>query len=265
MTNRKALSLAFVTLILAAVCLLGPARPFAQEDQFRRAAVVPENYQMITDTDLYCSFYMLEEGKKLPEMRIIGAERMNEKILLNDADLVYLDRGEADGVEIGQLFEVVGMEQKVPPYGYVIQRRGRARVVRLEGNISVASLEKTCSPARVGDYLLPYEEKEGEIGRDKGFDWMDPNISKHGQVIFVDQDFRIAGTNQWALINMGRQQCLQIGDQLTVFHRAKPTLPREAVASLIVIDVRGATSTVKVLSCRDTVEVGNEVQVSTIR
>jgi hypothetical protein len=67
------------------------------------------------------------------------------------------------------------------------------------------------------------------------------------------------------LINMGRQQCVQIGDQLTVFHRAQPNLPREAVGSMIIIDVRGATSTVKVLSCRDVVEAGDEVQLNTTR
>ena len=64
---------------------------------------------------------------------------------------------------------------------------------------------------------------------------------------------------------MGRQQCVQIGDELTVFHRAKPNLPREAIGSMIIIDVRGATSTVKVLSCKEAVEPGDEVQMNTSR
>jgi len=265
MKMRKGYSISLVILVLASFCLLVPGRPFAQ-DQIRKPPTFSgENYELINDSDLYCSFYMLEPEKPLPDIQIIGAERMNEKILLNDADIVYLNKGPADGIEIGQLFEVVGLEQKVPPYGYVVQRRCRARVVRLEDTVSVARLERTCSPARVGDYLIPYEEKEGEIGQDLGYGVMDPNASKHGQVIYVDQDFKMAGTNQWALINMGRQQCVQIGDQLTVFHRAKPDLPREAVASMIIIDVRGATSTVKVLTCRDAVSVGNEVQLLTTR
>jgi cytochrome c oxidase assembly protein Cox11 len=94
---------------------------------------------------------------------------------------------------------------------------------------------------------------------------MDPNASKHGKVIFIENDFRIAATGQWALIDMGRQHCVQIGDQINVFRRARPDLPREAIASAIIIDVRGATSTIKILGVRDTVDIGSEVQLNTTR
>ncbi len=265
MKNHRGLFLSLLTVFAFALCLLMPGRPLAQEVQTQSLKPGTSNYELITDSDLYCSFYMLEQGKPMPDIQIIGAERMNEKVLLEDSDLIYINRGKGSGVEIGQLFEVVGLESKVPPYGSVVQRRCRARVVRMEDTTAVARLERTCSAARVGDYLLPYEEREGEINKDKGFDVMDPNASKHGLVIYVEQDSVMVGAGNWALINMGRQHCVQIGDQLTVFHRAKPNLPREAVASLIIIDVRGATSTVKVLSGRDTVEVGDEVQLNISR
>jgi hypothetical protein len=64
---------------------------------------------------------------------------------------------------------------------------------------------------------------------------------------------------------MGRQHCVQIGDQLNVFYRARPDLPREAIASAIVIDVRGATSTIKILGVRDIVDIGSEVQLNVAR
>jgi hypothetical protein len=264
MKNHKGFSLGLFVLVLLSFGLLASGGPFAQ-DQIQRAKIFEETYQMITDTDLYCSFYMHEEGKPLPDLRIIGADRMNEKEGFIDQDVIYLSKGQADGIEIGQLFQIIGLEEKVPPYGTVTQRRGRARVIRLEEKVAVAKVERSCWPAHVGDYLLPFEEGEGEIGKDKGYDVMDPNASKKGQVVYVDMDFRTAGSGQWALINMGRQQCVQIGDQLTVFHRAQPNLPREAVGSMIIIDVRGATSTVKVLSCRDAIEAGDEVQLNTTR
>ncbi len=61
---------------------------------------------------------------------------------------------------------------------------------------------------------------------------------------------------------MGRQHCVQIGDQLNIFHQARPDLPREAIASAIIIDVRGATSTIKILGARDAVDIGSEVQIN---
>lgn len=265
MKNTKVLFCSgFLTLALLGLCLFAPARSFAQ-DQIRRAKIFEDTYQMINDTDLYGSFYMQEEGKPLPDLRIIGAELMNEKDHFSDNDLIYLSKGQADGLEIGQLFQIIGPEEKVAPYGTVVWRRARARVIRLSDKIATARIERTFWPARVGDYLLPFEEAEGEVGKDKGYDQMDPNATKRGQVIFVDYARQMSGPGQWALIDLGRQQCVQIGDQLTIFHRAKPNLPREAVGSLIIIDVRGATSTVKILSARDAVMLGDEVQLKEAR
>jgi hypothetical protein len=146
-----------------------------------------------------------------------------------------------------------------------MERHGRARIVRLEDKMASAKVEKGCGTILVGDYLLPFEEEAGEIGKDMGYAAMDPNASKRGHIIYIENDFHISGTGQWALIDLGRQHCVQIGDQLNVFHQAKPNLPREAFASAIIIDVRGATSTVKILGARDAVDIGAEVQISTTR
>jgi hypothetical protein len=208
---------------------------------------------------------MHEEGKALPDIQIIGAERMNEKSVFENADIIYLNKGSADGLEMGQLFLTVGLRAKVEKLGTVMERHGRARVVRLEDRMATAKVEKGCGTIRVGDFLLPFEEEAGEIGKDLGYGDMDPNASKHGKVIFIENDFRIAATGQWALIDMGRQHCVQIGDQLNVYHRARPDLPREAIASAIIIDVRGATSTIKILGAKDAVDIGSEIQINVAR
>ena len=264
MKNQKGCFPGFLSLVLIFSCLILPGRSFAQ-DQIQRAKIFEDTFQMISDTDLYGSFFMLEIGKPLPSLRIIGAEMMNEKEQFSDSDLIYLGKGQADGIEIGQLFQIIGLENKVPPYGTVTRRLARARIVRLEEKTAVAKIERSFWPVKVGDYLLPFEEGEGEMGKDQGYGQLDPNAGKIGQVIYIDQDYRIAGSGGWLLINLGRQQCVQIGDQLTVFHRAKPGLPREAVGSMIIIDVRGATSTVKILSCRDAISPGDEVQINVSR
>ena len=259
----------YAGIVLASLILIDPGRPFAQEvqeSQIKKPKIFDEIYQLINDSDLNCSFYMHEEGKLLPDIQIIGGERMNEKAIFEDGDLIYLNKGAADGLEIGQLFLSVGLRAKVAKLGTVMERHGRARVVRLDGDrMATAKVEKGCGTILVGDYLLPFEEEAGEIGRDLGYGDMDPDASKRGRVIYIENDFHISATNQWALIDMGRQHCVQIGDQLNIFHQAKPSLPREAVASAIIVDVRGATSTIKILSARDTVDLGNEVQINVAR
>jgi hypothetical protein len=265
--NRKPTFGAGVIVLIALIFIV-PGRPFAQDVQetmIQKAKIFDETYQLINESDLNCSFYMHEEGKLLPDIRIIGAERMNEKSLFEDGDLIYLDKGSADGIEIGQLFLTVGLRAKVDKIGTVMERHGRARVVRLDERMASAKVEKGCGTILVGDFMIPFEEEAGEIGKDLGYGDMDPNATKQGRVIYIENNFHISASGQWALIDMGRQHCVQIGDQLNVFHQARPDLPREAFASAIIIDVRGATSTVKILGARDAVDIGAEVQMVTTR
>jgi len=266
MSKRPALC---AGIVLASLILIVPGGPFAQETQetmIQKAKIFEETYQLINESDLNCSFYMHEEGKLLPDTQVIGAERMNEKSLFEDGDLIYINKGAADGLEIGQLFLTVGLRAKVAKIGTVMERHGRARIVRLDGDRRAsARVEKGCGRIIVGDFLLPFEEESGEIGKDLGYGDMDPNASKRGRVIYIENDFHISGSGQWALIDMGRQHCVQIGDQLNIFHQARPDLPREAFASAIIIDVRGATSTIKILGARDAVDLGSEVQIDVAR
>jgi hypothetical protein len=263
--SRKPVTYAVIVLALASLVVLVPGRPFAQDIQetmIQKAKIFEETYQLINESDLNCSFYMHEEGKLLPDIQIIGGERMNEKSVFEDGDIIYINKGAADGLEMGQLFFTVGLRAKVGKLGTVMERHGRARVVRLEDRMASAKVEKGCGTILVGDFLMPFEEESGDIGKDLGYGDMDPNASKRGHIIYIENDFHISASGQWALIDMGRQHCVQIGDQLNVFHQAKPNLPREAIASAIIIDVRGATSTVKILGARDSVNIGNEVQIN---
>jgi len=267
MSQKSIFRAASIVLVIAGLALSVPGRPQAQEiqDQIQKARIFDETYQLINESDLNCSFYMHEEGKLLPDIRIIGAERMNEKSVFEDGDVIYIDKGAADGLEIGQLFLTVGLRAKVGKLGTVMERHGRARIYRLDDKMASAKVEKGCGTILIGDFLLPFEEEAGEIGKDLGYGDMDPNASKRGHVIYIENDFHISGSGQWALIDLGRQHCVQIGDQLNVFHQAGPNLPREAFASAIIIDVRGATSTVKILGARDAVDIGSEVQINTVR
>jgi hypothetical protein len=266
--SRKPALYAGMALVLASLVLIVPGRPFAQETQeiqIQKAKIFDETYQLINESDLNCSFYMHEEGKLLPDIQIIGGARMNEKTVFEDGDLIYINKGAADGLEMGQLFLTVGLRAKVGKLGTVMERHGRARVVRLDDRIATAKVEKGCGTIVIGDFLLPFEEEAGEIGKDLGYGDMDPNASKRGHVIYIENDFHISASGQWALIDMGRQHCVQIGDQLNVFHQARPDLPREAIASAIIIDVRGATSTIKILGAKDAVDIGSEVQINVAR
>lgn len=134
-------------------------------------------------------------------------------------------------------------------------------MVRLEETKGAVTVDKTCGELKIGNYLVPFEEKETRLGKDEGYaQELDENQGVRGSVIFIETEFHIAGSGQWALIDLGKQQGIALGQQLTIFKRVKKGVPREAIGNLVVIDVQDRTSTVKLLSCRDSVEIGFEVQ-----
>ncbi|MDH4196576.1 MAG: hypothetical protein OEW05_04140 [Candidatus Aminicenantes bacterium] len=242
--------------LLAVLVFPAPAA-FAQ-DQVQKAKIFQDEYQMLVESDLYCSIFVFE-GER-PPLRIIGSERQKEKELLSDADIFYVDKGRADGLEIGQMFLTVSLAQKIGGFGPLAKRKGRARVIRLEEHQAVVRIDKACGAVEVGDYVIPYEDREGVLGRDLGYGDLDPAAGKHGKVIYLETDFNIVGAGHYAIVDLGLDQGIRLGQQLTVFKRAAPNLPREAVGNLVVIDLQKQTATVKLLSSRDAVEMGDEVQ-----
>ena len=80
--------------LLAVLVFPAPAA-FAQ-DQVQKAKIFQDEYQMLVESDLYCSIFVFE-GER-PPLRIIGSERQKEKELLSDADIFYVDKGRADGL-----------------------------------------------------------------------------------------------------------------------------------------------------------------------
>jgi len=240
-------------------CLAFTGGGLAGQDQIEKAKIFQEDYPLIMETDLYCSIFVMDGP--MPTIRIIAAERQEEKILMSEADTFYIDKGKDDGMEIGQLFQVVSVGPKLGGFGPLCIRTGRARIVRLEPKRGVVTVDKTCGELKLGNFLVPFEEKETRLGKDEGYaQELDENQGIKGSVIFIETEFHIAGAGQWALIDLGKEQGITLGQQLTIFRRVKNDLPREAIGNLVVIDVQAKTSTVKLLSSRDSVEVGYEVQ-----
>ena len=267
---------AFLGLFLAAALavLSGPAfaQSTAQEQeqvqhQIERAKIFREAYPVIADVDLYCSLFVYEE--ELPDLMIVGAEKGYEKTLLSDSDTVILNRGKNAGLEIGQVFLVVEIGNSLGDFGRLANRRGRAHIIFLEDERAVARIEKSCGRLMVGDYLVPFEEKETLLGKDLGYEvYAEESAGPVGNIIYLERDYNQIGSGAWAIIDMGDEDGIQVGQQLTIYKRirdpqtleVRKDLPRIGVGSSVVIDAGRRTATVKVLSCWDSISIGQLVQ-----
>jgi hypothetical protein len=242
------------------------------QDEIQRARIYDEIYDLLSEIDLYCSFRI--HSGDLPDMKIIGADRETERGIYSDGDLMYVDKGRADGLEEGQLFQVLHITSRrawdknyeFENYGNLAFKQGRVRIVDMAEHKSTAVLENCCDPVSIGSYLVPFEPDESLLGKDLGFDvppFKADGVS--GRVIFIQADLNQIGSGHWALINMGARDDLHRGQQLLLYRELHVDAPLQIYGNLVVIDVQEETATVKVLSCRDALNMGDLVMLRPTR
>jgi hypothetical protein len=213
---------------------------------------------LISLSDRYCSMFIWEG--KLPELKIVDREIRTERIMMKNNDVVYLNSGSASGLQEGQVFLIVEIGPKMKNFGRIARKQGRARIIMVDEGKAAAELEHICGLVKIGHALIPFEEKEGWMGKDLGYDVsIREGDGIIGHFLYLHDGFVQIGSNHLALIDLGSQNGIRVGDQLLAFRRnSKNAFPR-TFANMIVIDVQSRTSTVKILSCKDVVRITDSV------
>jgi len=229
--------------------------------EVKKARLYKDIYPLISESDLYCSFFVLENKKEL-DTEIVGVEREKEKMLLGEHDVFYINKGEEDGIETGHVFLILEIGPKIKKFGHLALMRGRAKIVDTKTSRASAILEKACGQVMVGHFLVPFEEKGGLLGKDLGYDVPLPEgEGLKGMIIYSQREYQLSGSGDWVIIDLGEEDGIQFGQQLIVYRRLKKKdSPLKTVGNLIVIDTQRKTSTVKILSLNDALRVGDLVQ-----
>ncbi len=264
----------FISLLIFMICLLGPGNSFDQEqkqeqkpkDKIEKPKIYREDYPIISESDLYCSFFLLGEEKV--EAKIVSAEKKEEMKLLTDSDVFYIDRGKDAGFKVNQVYLIleVGPEIQDPAtdkkLGHLGFKRGRARIFEVGEDWGKARVEKSCGRIMVGDFLIPFEEREALLKRPPREE-MPEGGPAVGTVVYLEGDYKIISKDQLALIDLGRMDGLRVGDRLTAHREVSAQLAPKLLGELIIINAQSQTSTVKVLSSRDSIKLGDLVRVKT--
>jgi hypothetical protein len=270
--KNQALRAALVLLVVAILAAPSAAQSRSDDQdqvqhQIERARIYRDAYPLIAEVDLYCAIYVQEAD--VPELRITAAERGYEKILYSDNDVVFLNKGKQDGVEIGQIYLAVEIGNQIGGFGHLASKRGQVHVIFVEDSRSAARVEKSCGRLMVGNYLVPFEEKESLLGKDLGYEKLAAgNAEAMGTVIYLERDYNQIGSGGWAIVDVGEEAGLQVGQQLTIYKmirepetlKAREDLPRIGIGNAIVIETGKKTATIKVLSCSDPISIGQQVQ-----
>src|SRR4030042_3408716 len=191
--QTRALFVFLTAALLTALFMPAPAQVVSDDQeqvrhQIERAKIFRAAYPVIAEVDLYCSLFIYEGD--LPDLMITAAEKGYEKVMFSDADIVFLNKGRNDGLEIGQVFLVVEIGGHIGDFGYLANKRGRAHIVFLEDNRAVARIEKSCGRLTVGNYLLAFEEKETLLGKDIGYEAYAEGVTgPGGPIVSLGRDY----------------------------------------------------------------------------
>lgn len=236
-------------------------RSEGQEQEPKKARLYKDVFPLVSDSDLYCSFFMLRKRGDV-DIKIISAERTEERTFLREGDNFFINKGLKHGVENGQIYLILEIGEGIIGYGSLAFMKGRAKIVDARESRSTARIEKACDQVMVGYYLVPFEEKGGLLGKDLGYD-VTPRVAEgvKGKIIYSQDDHNLVGSGDWAIINLGEEDGIQFGQQLLVYRKVKKRgASIKMVGNLVVINVQKKSSTVRVLSCEDALEVGDRVQ-----
>ncbi|MFQ6083310.1 MAG: hypothetical protein ACE5WD_08120 [Candidatus Aminicenantia bacterium] len=233
--------------------------------QIEKAEIFKEIYPLISESDRYCSFFILKKPRF--DIKIIGSETQKEKIQMSDSDIFYINKGKKDGLQIGDKFLILEVGNSISHptngknLGKLILKRGIAKVVCLDEQTACAEIEKSCSAITIGNFLSPFEEIEGLMGKDLSYEICDLKEKEiTGTVVYIQRDYVEAGKNQWVSIDLGTENGMFVGLQMTIYRYLKKNQPRKVIGNLILIDVQPKTSTAKILSCRDAIMAGDRVE-----
>ncbi len=138
--------------------------------------------------------------------------------------------------------------------------RGRVRVLHTTDDRSIGVVENCCDRVHIGCFLVPFEPMEGMMGKDLGYD-VPPVESEgaKGHIVYLQSHLEEIGSLMLALVDIGEEQGLQVGQQLILYRRIRPDLPLTILGSCVVINVQSKTATIKVLSCKDVLRKGYQI------
>ncbi len=119
------------------------------EDNGNKKALILESYGEIILEDTLADFYPVElpvepVKERRPAINGVIMKLWNEYNISGADGIVYLDKGTADGIEIGDIFNIVSGEKPNIPLGI-------AQVISLKDKTSVALLKKVFSEIKAGD------------------------------------------------------------------------------------------------------------------
>jgi len=226
-------------------------------------------YPISEEATVQCAPYVVQ-SREDEGLSIVGSEEGATRVAHSYGSILYLSRGSNGGVKAGDVYSLQHAAYKVKHpvtgknLGTKVEVTGWGRVILVTDASASVIVEQACGAIHAGDYLRPFEKQNVPLAlRRTPPDRLTPPSGKSaGYVVDTADDAMITGTNSVVTIDLGSEAGLTPGNLLTVYRTVYPSVPtpRNVVGELAVLTVRERTATAKVMSSRDAIINGDQVE-----
>ncbi len=222
-----ATSLSIAALLLASAAL-AQDNPPSQEIISQQGVGSPTapNFNAV-----YCSGFFTDE--KVPsDVRLISGEESNNRLVFTEGNYVFINRGSAQGVRMGDRFSIVRPEedpnevqwfkwqhQLIKAMGTRYMDTGLVEIVNIQPNVSTAIVKYSCDYMQRGDIALAMVERPAPPYKPaEKFDRFAPVSGKSVGMLVAGKDYaNVHGQNSTVYMNLGTNQGVKVGDYFRVF------------------------------------------------
>src|SRR5450755_2032325 len=185
----------------------------------------------VDDAAMYCSGTITTDA--IPQdSYIISGEQSVDKVAFVVNQLVYINRGSAQGLKVGDEFLVVrpvkdelkevwfkGQLELIRAMGQAWADLGRLKVVHVGDKVSTAVVKSTCDYIQRGDIILPFTERPAPPLKQDAqvVDPFAPATGKTGMVVSSKFFGQASGSDSIVYVNIGASQGVHVGSYLRIF------------------------------------------------
>jgi hypothetical protein len=190
----------------------------------------PVNTHVPDYSAIYCSNFVTSD--KSSDGRLISGEESNSKIVFTLRDNVFISKGSAQGVHVGDRYSVFRPEtdpldvkwfkwqtKLMKAMGTYYEDVGQLKVINVQPNVSTAEVSFSCDYLQRGDLIRPYQERPAPPFKPADqFDRFAPPSGKSVGMIVTGKEFsQTYGRAQTVFVNLGTNQGVNVGDYMRVF------------------------------------------------
>jgi hypothetical protein len=246
-----------ITGVVAASAMLAAAAPLAAQ----RAPGVTGTHLSPEVLSLACAPRATFEEPATP-MRVTGGQDSFVRVMHAPGDLVTINAGKKNGIEVGQEFfvrrvqvhEQARITKDTPG---TIRTTGWIKVWAVDDEWSLTTITHACDSIEIGDYLEPFVlPTPPTISKER----LKPERNNYAMVMSGDDRRVTFGTGDYMIIDHGSDHGIQSGSQFVLYrnkHQSENFL--YILGEAVAVDVKPTVTTVRVTQSVDAIQKGDLV------